>query len=131
ANYELLLVQQLQIHAFFNSEEVAAAYEIVEAGLTGTTPATVPIDTPGLYTVKATYEGKTKTEPVEVVSGQTARVDFHFEIPTPTPRLATFGLAGLGAVIGYALKPEKPVVPMVVGAAAGAGIGYIVDRIRS
>jgi len=50
-------------------------------------------------------------------------------MPTPTPILATFGMAGLGAAVGYALKPKHPVVPMLVGAGVGAGIGFILDRL--
>lgn len=46
----------------------------------------------------------------------------------PTPILATVSLAGIGGGIGYALNPEEPVVPMIVGAAAGGIIGFIIDR---
>lgn len=51
---------------------------------------------------------------------------------TPTPRiLATVGGIVVGGGIGYALKPENPVVPILVGAVAGGTVGYIIDRLRS
>ena len=49
----------------------------------------------------------------------------------PTPLLAIFGLAGIGGAIGYFLKPEAPFIPIIIGAASGGALGFIIHRSRS
>jgi hypothetical protein len=94
----------IEIHAFLDSQEIVTPYEVTEAAITGNTPDTIALD-PATYTVKTTLGTETKTQTVQVLSGQTVRVDFKFEAP-PTPPLtitpvitATAGLILTGMAI--------------------------------
>lgn len=73
----------LEIHAFLNSQELVAQYEIVGI-TTGNTPDKVELDV-GTYEVKVTSEGKTKLSTATITEGQTIRLDFQFGA-APKPR---------------------------------------------
>jgi len=64
--------------------EVAAQVEIVELGVTYTTPFTLELD-PGTYTLRATYPvtGETQTRTTTITGGVTTREDFYFAAPPP------------------------------------------------
>jgi hypothetical protein len=87
----------LEIHAFLDSQEIVAPYEIV--GITsGNTPAQIEVNV-GNYTVNVTYQGQVKTENPQVTEGQTIRLDFQFGT-TPTPPAPMFPVL-VGKIIQY------------------------------
>lgn len=90
----------LQIHAFLDTGEIAAPYEVVEAGISGTTPDTVELDS-GIYTVNVTHNTETKTQMVEVLEGETTRADFQFAVAPPTPIPPELAIAFIGTSLLY------------------------------
>lgn len=91
---------RLSIHAFLDSDEIMVPYEIIRMGLTGITPDIVELYV-GTYEVKATWNTQIKTESIEVLSGQTVRVDFQFAVPPPTPKLNPAIASGSITLLGF------------------------------
>lgn len=87
----------VEIHAFLDSQEIVAPYEIVNA-TSGNTPSTVELNV-GNYTINVTYQEQTKTQTIQIVEGQQIRVDFQFGT-TPTPRAPMFPVI-VGKIIQY------------------------------
>lgn len=68
----------LLINGFLDSVvSVPAEYKVLGTSLVGLTPNTEEVD-PGIYTVEGTYNSQIKTVTVEVLAGQTIRVDLQF-----------------------------------------------------
>ena len=59
------------------ANEIAAQVLIVETNQTFTTPFNASLN-PGAYTLKATYQGVTEQQSINVASGQTTPVSFTF-----------------------------------------------------
>lgn len=83
----------LEVHAFANTEEVAASVEVVGVG-TYTTPFTVDL-APGTYTLNATYNTQTQTKTATITEGVVTRVDFQFAKPVVPPIVPITGPLGL------------------------------------
>ena len=91
----------LEVHAYADGQEVAAAVKISGVPDVYTTPFSVELD-PGTYTLTATYQNQTQTVTATVAEGEATRVDFQFGgVPPPSPRLPWWVL--LAAGVGGAL----------------------------
>jgi len=85
----------LEIHAFLEETEVVAPYEVVGDG-TGNTPISIDLD-PATYSVRVTVNGRTITQPAEIISSQRLRLDFQFTARPVISRNTAYAL-GIGAV---------------------------------
>ena len=101
STYELVVpppaVGSIQVHAFVDSVEVAADGLIVETGFTFVTPTIIDAD-PGSYTVRLTAGSVTKDYVVDVLDGQTIRLDGQLTPPTP-PSVSGLLLPAVGLAL--------------------------------
>lgn len=89
----------VQVHAFVDGVEVAAEGLIVETGFTFVTPATIEA-IPGSYTVRLTAGAVTKDYVVDIVDGQTIRLDGQLTPPTsPGVSGLLLPLAGVALIL--------------------------------
>lgn len=92
----------LQIHAFYQGQEVSAIGSVNGISITST-PVTLELD-PKAYTITLTYMGKTQTKSTTVIEDQTIREDV--EIAPPPP-------------------PVSPIVRVVMPFAIGIGLCWL------
>jgi hypothetical protein len=83
-------VGTLEVHAFADTEEVAASVEVVGVG-TYTSPFTIDLP-PGTYTLNATYGTQTQTKTATITEGITTRVDFQFAKAPTIPLIGPLGI---------------------------------------
>jgi len=82
-----------------NGAEITTPYEISEAAHIGSTPDKVELDS-GTYTINVTHNTEMQTQTVEVLTGQTVRLDFQFVTPTP-PIMATVAPLTVALILTY------------------------------
>lgn len=90
---------RLNIHAFMNDVEIGATLLIIETSESFVTPAMLEMS-PGQYTLKSKYLTYEQVKTVEVIEGQTLRVDFNFQTAPTLPQAPWIPIAiGTGLIL--------------------------------
>ena len=110
----------LNIHTFLDDTEIVATLLIIETSESFTTPIMLEMP-PGHYTLRAKHLTYEQDRIIEVIEGQTIRVDFIFQT-TPIPSVALPII-----MIGAGLTMNNPLIGIPI-LLTGAGLYYLQRR---
>ena len=119
----------LECTAVLDSQEVAASVEIVEAGITRTTPFTETLPT-GSYTLIATFDQYSDTKTVQILEDTVSLVTFNLSIPTPypSPQIGIYPSETRGVLL-HMWHYRSPDIPTIVDNLHQNGINTLVIEV--